>query len=503
MARPEAHVGCRVGLVYPSTRTAPNSSRISNLQSVQTASTSTWDRAPQILGTLLTPVAAATILRHAERGYMRKLCDLLSEMRETWPHLAAELGKRRDAVTGLRWVLRPAKVQGKRAQKRAAQVADFTAERLENARGDEKLLSFGAIHGHLLDGVYFGRSAVETVFRRDTSGSWAVRGFSPIEPKRISYAETDRPHLFDEAGNSTNPKLATAPGLDLREAFPNKIILHEPRIVGSEVATRQGIGRVLVWGAMFVKWTARAWMQFAELFANPWRWVEFAKGSDPNDIAFAKSVLLTMSGYSVAAYPAGTKPSFLEAKHSPIHGDLAAFWNAEISKVIVGGTILSSVGSNGGNRALGEVMERGFEHLYTGDAVAEAFSVTRDLCKPLVRLEFGDEVAETLCPEFVWVTEKAEDLDKRQRRANDFIDRGGRLAQKDYLDTFVGLPSPAEDALLMEPVSAVKADAEADAEVDAVEETAEDAEEEADPSEPEGDAEAEDDAAGESSDSED
>lgn len=481
MARPEAHIGCRVGMVYPSTRASMGTARTSALQVAETSSDSSWDRAPQVLGALLTPVTAATILRHAERGYMRKLCDLLSELRETWPHLAAELGKRRDAVTGMRWVVRPAKVQGKRGQKRAARNADFVAGRLDSARGDETLLPFGAIHGHLLDAVYFGRSAVETVFRRDSQGSWAIRGFSPIEPKRISYAGSDRPHLYDEAGNSANPKLSTLPGVDLREAFPNKIVLHEPRIVGSEMATRQGIGRVLVWALMFVKWTGRAWMQFAELFANPWRWVEFAKGSDTNDITFAKNVLLNMSGYSVAAYPAGTRPNFFEARNTTVHGDLAAFWNAEISKVVVGGTILSSVGNTGGNRALGEVMERGFEQIYIGDAVAEAFSVTRDLVKSLVRLEFGEEDAESYCPEFAWVTERPQDLDKRRQRADAFIDRGGRLAQKDYLDTFVGLPVPDENAEIMQPISAVKADAEAEAGADEEAET--------EPSDSEGDTE--------------
>lgn len=475
------HYGSRVGASYPApTEQRARGVNAGQLESVNTSPDRKMSLSPIVLGPLLDPTAVFSAMRSADNGYMRRWCDMLSEIRESHPHLAAELNKRNGAVTALDWTMRPAEVVGKGKRSKAAKIADWTSSILRQAKGDEDLLSFTDTIDHLQDAVYFGRNAAETVFRREASKEgWSIRGWAPIAPKRLSYAKGDwRIRLWDENGNAENPAIGTYPGIDIRAELPGKVVVHEPLTLGGEVKTRQGLGRPLVYASMFWKWNARGIMQFAELFGNPWRWVEFSKNADDADIRAARQALIEMSGFGVATFPAGTTPKFLEAKDAKIYQDLHTIWNAEVSKVVTGGTLGAEVGSSGGNRALGEVQERGFEMLWKSDARKVFATIDRDVIKPLVALAFGVQASEELCPSCQPITERAEALTTRWGRVKDFVDRGGAVDADEVRTTFVGLSKPDNKAPLLVPMPAVAAFAKAKA----TEETAGDP---ADPTAPE------------------
>lgn len=431
-------------------RAAPKKG-MSDLQRLAAADTPRVDKSPIILGPSMSPVTVNNALRRADRGYMRALCDLLTEQRETVTHLQGELGKRESAIASCALVVEPAKTIGKGKSKQAEKIADFVRARAGSIEGLHDAIK------HLAGAIYYGRSGLETEWFRDRDGL-GIRALHPVYPNRLSYVDGWKVHLYDEAGNDVDPRLGRWPGVDIRREWPDKFVIHEPKTLGPVPPTRQGLGRVLVWAGMFWKWDAKHWMQFAELFANPWRIGTYEKHADlnPEDIEGFKRDLANLGGMSTAVFPKGCEPIFLEAKDSKVHRELLDTWNAEISKVINGGTLATEMDGEGGSRAAAEVHEREGGKLKIGDGRDLDTTLMRDLWRPLVRRQFGREAAETLCPIVRLDTIPPENIDAKTKRILAFIDRGGKLPMGAVREVLTGMPEPKDDEELMLPLAAIK-----------------------------------------------
>lgn len=418
---------------------------MSDLQRLVASESPRVDKSPVILGPSMNPATVSQALRRAERGYMRSLSDLLSEQRETVTHLQGELGKREDAIAACSFTITPAKGMGKRKESRAKRNAEFLQSRIEAIEGLHDATK------HLAGGIYHGRSALETEWFRDAQGL-GIRALHPILPKRLSYAADWRVHLFDEAGNEKNVAAGTWPGVDIRVTWPDKFVIHEPKVLGPEPPTRQGLGRVLVWAGMFWKWDAKHWLQFAELFANPWRVGYYEKGSDAESIEDLKQGLIQLSGMTTAVFAKGCEPKFLEARDSRVHGDLFRTWCGEISKVVNGGTLATEMDGEGGSRSAAEVHEREASKLKVGDGRALDTTLTRDLWRPLIRRQFGEEDAELFCPVVRLDTVPAENIQSRSTRIWAFIDRGGEVDMDEVREVTTGLNAPGEKSKRLQPL---------------------------------------------------
>jgi len=403
------------------------------------------EKSPDIIGANLNPARVASVLRRADRGYMRDLCDLCAELRETTPQLQTELAKREGAVANANLSVLPVKAKGRRAEKRAQEIADYVSMRLD----DVDVLSDTI--GHLMGAVYYGRSAVETIWKRDANGI-GIEHFDFIQPQRLSYAGDWSIRLYDENGNRKNPEFSVFPGVDLRQDYPGKFIIHEPRTMGPVVQTRQGLGRLLVWIGLFWKWSARSWLEFAELYAKGWRVGFFDKSADKADIDILKSAILKLSGYTPAVLPETTKLQILNPPNSGgIHTDLLSTWNGEISKVVNGGTLQTEMRGSSGNRASAEVHERGEFRLNERDAKSMAQTLRRDLVAPLVRYQFGYEDAEMFTPVIGLTIDRERDVDAESKRVFEFIDRGGEVDADQFRELFTSLREPAPGARLLSP----------------------------------------------------
>lgn len=382
---------------------------------------------------------------------MRTLVEMLTEMRETVPHLQSELSKRESSVAGVGWSISPAKTygRGKRQEAKAQEIAEYVSMRMENLKILQDKLE------HLCGAIYYGRSALEIVWSRDENGI-GIGDLIDIYPQRLSYAKQGwRIHIYDEAGNEFEPRLASFPGIDIRDEFPDRFVIHEPRTIGAVVPTRQGLGRVLVYCALFWKWNARDRMVFAEMFAKPWRIGIYDKSADQEDIDALTQQLAALSGYSTAVFPQGTKPEFLWPQgvgNSSIHEKIHETWEREISKVVNGATLDAESGG-GGSLARDEVKERTEYKLVSKDGNALEETWRRDVITPLVRKQYGVEASLTLCPSFKLNTEPPRDADKESERIFAFVDRGGEVDADEFRTKYTGLSKPAKDATLLKPLS--------------------------------------------------
>jgi len=448
------------------------------------------DKWPVVLGPLLTPARVAYAMRRAERGYMRYQCDLLSEMRETVPHMHSEFQKRELAIVRMPIEVMPARVTGKAERKRAARLADDVRDRLFAIEN----LSEG-VH-HLTSATFFGRAGMEQQWYRDAKGI-GVKRFHTVHAKRLSYTGDGWDlHLYDEAGNFAYPNVSRFPGVPVRATWPDSFVLHEPTLLAGELLTRQGLGRVLLHMAMFWRWTVKDMMLFMELYGKPIRWGQYTKEADQEDIDILTRAVAVVGGNTAVVTPNTTEIKLVQQAHakSP-HLDSYAAFNAEISKVVVGGTLGTEVSSTGGNRALGEVHERGFDQLVQADAMAIGATLSRDFARPLVRLNYGPEVASRLCPRIVLVVDKADDMTKRTNRVVSLSDRGVAFDADEARELLTGMSKPEEGAPILVPIDVMKqgargsadkdADGQADAPgLDATPGTADDGETEKNPKKP-------------------
>lgn len=358
----------------------------------------------------LTPHDVSSILRQADIGYMWRYVDLCNELRQKDCHLQSVLQTRELALTGLEWQILPFKIQNAKAAKlRDRKAAEFCSEALRQCTGaitkDGRVLTgLAQMIAHIVGGYYPGYSVAETVYKKDGTDI-VPAGFDCVSARRFIHDIPNGKLRWCDitAGMSI-------PGIDLRAEYPGQFIQFEPRVNG-DVPTREGLGRVLVWAALFRNWDLRDWLQLAELAWKPWRTGKYKKqGTEQADIDGLYAILDNMSGSGVATYPDNVELDVLWPKNggkaSSAHKELFDVMGAEMSKAVVGQTLTTEQGQRG-SQALGRVHNDVRKDILVADARAVGSVIKRDLLTPLVRMNFADDVA---VPDFSFITEDAEDV---------------------------------------------------------------------------------------------
>lgn len=416
------------------------------------------DRFQYRLGSALTPQSLTAVQRQADIGYLYQWIDTLDELRETDPHMHAELFRREALVAGAEWELRPPEQSGEVG----AKVADYVSRVLGDldSRGDMSL-SFSDLLHHLMQGVYYGRSVAEVIWSDDGRRPVAAEF---VHPRRLAYATDWRLHLWDATGSGSaigavrtpaEQAFAQFPGVPL-DLFPvGKFIVHRPRVRGG-YPTREGLGRTLCWYALFKKFSMRDFLAFAEWAGRGLRVGTYNSGANPEspvraapeDVAALQDALEAMSSTVSVVIPDTTKLNVMDAPSvNAVHERLVAICNSEMSKAIVGSTLGSEVGETGGNRALGEVHERTTLTIARRDAESLAATLRRDLLGPIVHRAFGPGAP---VPSIAFAVDPKADLDALAKRIDLLVKAGLPLGAEDVRN-LLGLPDPQPGAQLMVP----------------------------------------------------
>ena len=411
------------------------------------------DRFQQRYGSALSPQAITAAQRMGDTGYLYQFIDILDELRESDPHLHAELFKREAMVAGAEWELRPPEDSGALG----AEIAKYCTRVLGDIEStSDTSLSFADALMHLQSAVYYGRAVAEVV--------WSPDGRTPasldfVHARRLAYATDWRLHLWDATGNGGNAlgsaqtdaerAFAQFPGVPF-DAFPTgKFIVHRPRVRGG-YPTREGLGRTVCWFSCFKKFNVRDLLAYAEWAGRGLRVGTFASGNDPQnparatpeDVAILKTALEAMSSTVSVVVPDTTKLQVVDAPaNNHVHSELQQLCNAEISKAVLGATLTSEGGQSGGNRALGEVHERVSLMIARRDASALAATLRRDLLRPMVERAFG---AGAPVPAFAFAVDPAADLDALAKRLKIAVEAGVKIGQRDARN-LLQFPDPQPD----------------------------------------------------------
>jgi phage gp29-like protein len=366
----------------------------------------------------LTPPRLASILSSAARTYARDYLTLAEEMEERDLHYASVLGTRKLAITGL-------------------------SVRIESASDDAEDVRRADALRQLVDQPQFGEMICNQV---DALGkSYAVdeivwdrsqRQWSPIFKARDQRFFTYDP----ETGMELRLLDESAPlhGLAL-PAY--KFIVHTPKIRAG-LPIRGGLARLAAVAYMCKAWTWKDWMAFADIYGLPMRIGTYGPGASKDDIAKLMAAVANLGSDAAAVMPESVKIAFEEAAQVNGAGDffekLAAFWDKQISKAILGQTMTAD---DGASMSQAKVHNDVRLDILEADAKTLSNTLNRQLVKPYCDLNFTPG----RYPKLVVVVPKPEDTKALVDALERLVPMGLRVETSVIRDK-LGLPDAPKDA---------------------------------------------------------
>lgn len=376
-----------------------------------------------------TPERIASILRQAAMGDLYALSLLYSDMEEKDTHIYAEITKRRGAVAGLDWHIYP--------WDDSTQQRDMAASIQSVLEG----LSAPNLFYALTDGIGKGFAAVELIWDTTQRGDFAPVRAIQRPMGWFQWRTTDGYMPTDEIG-------LTDLSLNAEPLTPGKWIVYmHPS--GSGNPFRTGCYRSLAWLYLYRNYALKSWTQFIEIFGIPFRVGKFPVGTGTSEKEALLDALEGMFGDSVVAIPDTTSIELIsQTIGSGSDSAHKAFmdWSArEISKVVLGSTLTSQTDQIG-SYAMAKVHNEVRIDMLEQDAKAVAAVINRDLVRPYIALNLGEQA------HYPYLAFTIPQEDRRETTAK-ILESLSRVGFTDipvwWLHEQFGVPSPEEGDLTL------------------------------------------------------
>ena len=338
----------------------------------------------------LTPVRLAEIFKEADAGDVLRQAELFEEMEEKDPHLFSQLQTRKNAVTGLDFEIIPFDSDDPRDK----EIAEFVETQINGIEGLEDIML------DLLDAIGKGFAVSEIMWGYD-EGHVVVTDIRSRQQKRFFWDSTD---------DSFQVRTAEAPGgMQLPK---NKFILHRYK-ARSGHTSRAGVLRVCAWMYLFKNYTLKDWVMQA---------------------------LIQIGADAAGIFPDGTTIDFVnteKASSIDLYERLARYCDEQISKAILGQTLTSD--SGGGSYAQSKTHNDVRHDLTVADCKALAATFRRDLIRPLVEFNFGEDKR---IPYMRFDAEESEDLEQTANILGVLIEKTGLKVPTSYIYKKFSIPKP-------------------------------------------------------------
>jgi phage gp29-like protein len=343
-------------------------------------------------------------LRTRAGGKGIKLYDELERDGRT----GAMLDKRKEAVTEREWSVDPASQDAGDIE-----VAEFITQVLDD-------LKFDQLTDDALDATLKGYSVLELMW--EVRESYADRWRNVLIPKLYIARDQSR-FVFDT--DRRLRLLTLEKPMDGEELPDRKFVVHVFK--GKDgVPYGRGLGSKLFWPVFFKRQGMSFWLTFLDKFGSPTALGKYPSGADVGQQKKLLEVLRAISREAGVAIPDGMEVELLEAARAGEGGyeRLLRYCDEEISLIILGETLTSSVGSQGGSRALGDVHKQILTARAKSDADNLSYTLNESLIKWIVEYNFSGRTPPTLWRSF----DEPEDLDK-------LADRDKKLSEIGYSPT--------------------------------------------------------------------
>jgi phage gp29-like protein len=398
----------------------------------------------------LTPERLTAILRDAEAGDPYLYLELAEEMEEKDLHYLAVLSTRKQSVAQLDMIIRAAS-SSPEDQKIAALVREVLLE---------GTLPLESVLFDILDAIGKGFSAVEIIW--NTAGrTWFPERLIWRDPRwflfdwvngetlllRTMGGETEHGAASDANGTShfkwrglfarSVPQPFTAP------LWPFKFIVHVARAKAG-LPIRGGLARAAGWAYLFKNYVLKDWVTFTEVFGQPLRVGKYGPGATENDKRVLLNAVTNIGTDAGAVIPDSMVIEFTEARQSgsaDLYERFCDYLDRQVSKAVLGQTLTTEMPrEGGGSRAAAQVHQAVRRDIMGSDARRLSATITQDLVRPLVELNFGPQAR---YPQFILGLPDDQDVKVFADTISELADRGLRVSQKTVLDK-LGLPEPQE-----------------------------------------------------------
>lgn len=367
----------------------------------------------------LTPVKLAEIFREADAGDVLRQMELFEELEEKDPHLFSQLQTRKNAVTGLDFEIVPFDSDDERDK----EIAEFVESQLGSIESMEDVMT------DLLDAIGKGFAVSEIMWGYD-EGHVVVNDVRSRHQKRF---------FWDSIDDSFKVRTKDAPeGILLPDS---KFIVHRYK-ARSGHPSRAGILRVVSWMYLFKNYDVKDWVAFAEVYGMPLRLGKYQPGASEEDKIALMQALIQIGADAAGIIPDGTSIDFItteKASSTDLFEKLARYCDEQISKAVLGQTLTSD--SGGGSFAQSKTHNEVRHDLTVADCKALAATLRRDLIRPLVIFNFGEDKR---IPYIRFDAEEAGDLKETAEIIGTLIEKTGLKIPTSYLYKKFSIPKPED-----------------------------------------------------------
>lgn len=381
----------------------------------------------------LTPQRLGSLLIAAADGDHHAYLTLAEEMEERDLHYAAELGKRKLAVSRL-----PITVESATDSARDKELADAVRTLIKGT-------GFRSLLKDLLDAIGKGFSVVEIIWK--TGALWTPGRYEWRDPRFFQFDQVSRRDI------RLRDELDSFNGLELA---PYKYLTHIHH-GKSGIPIRGGIARLAAWAFMCKGYAVKDWLAFAEVFGMPLRLGKYGPSAKDEEIRILKMAVANLGIDAAAVFPESMQVELIEAGNKGGSADfferLANYLDNQISKGILGQTASSSgtPGKLGNEELQAEVRD----DIRDDDAEALKETLNRDLVRPFIDLNFGPQKN---YPEIQLRAIPPEDVAALVSAVEKLVPLGLQVEQSVMRDK-LGLPDPDPSAKpedLLRPAGPVK-----------------------------------------------
>ncbi|ATG74431.1 hypothetical protein AN401_11675 [Zobellella denitrificans] len=354
----------------------------------------------------LTPPRLAEVMRAAEQGDLIRQCELAEDMEEKDGHIQSELGKRRLALQGVEWRIKPPPGASAQEQHDAEQI--------------EALLRSAT---WLDDAIFDASDAI-------------LKGFACLE-LRWDYAEGE--HYIDGADWRDPSWFQTHPErrneLRLRDGSyegealrPFGWVQHQARAKSGYLA-RRGLVRVLAWPFLFKNYSVRDLAEFLEIYGLPLRLGKYPEGATEREKLTLLRAVMGIGHNAGGIIPKGMDIEFQKAAEGGSDPFMAMMdWCERTqSKAILGGTLTSQADGKSSTNALGNVHNEVRQELRDADLKQLANTLTRDIVYPLYALNGKSYRSPRRIPRLEFDIAEPEDLEQYAQSLPRLVQMGMRI----------------------------------------------------------------------------
>lgn len=337
----------------------------------------------------LDPSRLAGAFALADQGFISTQASLFELIEEQDPHIFAELGKRRRAVTGLGWQLHPPKDANQSELDRTVELQEMLTAipRFEDAQYD------------LTDAIGKGFTALEIDWQ--TGSQWLPRALNFV-PQRMFQTDRETSQLrFLKMGMPE----------DLREWG---WVVHEHRAKSGYIE-QSALFRVLAWTYAYKAYNIRDMQRFLEVYGLPLRLGKYPAGIGKEQRDELLRAVRNIGNDGAGVVPSTMSIDFVDAQAGKVDDfiNATAYWEQKQSKAILGGELDGKTTSEARITLYDKVRREILLH----DVRQLEPTLNRQLLRPIALI--NGLFDEARLPKFAYETEESADQTKMVKVLND------------------------------------------------------------------------------------